>query len=541
MPSGLPEQRSHPFERDMSRFLYSVTLLLLLAGDVASAQGTEWTFFVRQFGTSEYKEVQATLQFEGRFARVWVDNADTGRSAVKNALPKLVRALDTMIAGTNMNIAPRDSTKGILQNDIEVFGEVPTIVTFDQKTDFLMTDVGTGILGYFSPHDQTRDDKSNQMNLLYINSRQGVSNLTQLLSTIAHEFQHLIHHNRYPRPQTTDRSHSFYNEGLSENANLVNGYFDRLNTGYLANTNVDLFTMRSDPPSAQDLDYQRAMTFVHYLREQFGEYFIDEFTGMRGEGLERITKTLEKIGVPGNGEEVLKAFAVANLLQIDSNPAFGYRLRLGSSTSPAAQANPRRATVHSTHSGTAFPASEPVTLQPHGVYYIQYTNPGPVRMRLTGSVDGRAMLIAVRNGRTEVTELLRETDYTLPLWAGGPYERMTVALVNAGNGNREVALEVQALTSSAETIADASGSVEVSVGVDADGAAATVSARLVGTAGARLDVVNLRGETLRSIAIDGGTGTHQARVDIGDLATGGYIVRVVQGASVASAPLVVTR
>lgn len=524
----------------MRRF-YVFSLFLLLVSDLAVAQGLEWSFFVRDWTSGGFKEVTGTLVFEGRFARVWVDNADTSRAAVKAALPNLVRALDTMIAGTNMNVTPRDPNKGILQNDIEVFGDVPTVVTVEGKTDFLMTNLGTGILGYFSPLDQNPDDEhSNKMNLLYINSRQGVSNLTQLLSTIAHEFQHLIHHNRFPRPASTDRSHSFFNEGLSENANLINGYFDRLNTGYLANTNIDLFTMRSDPPSAQDLDYQRAMTFVHYMREQFGERFIYEFSGMQEEGMTRITKTLEKLGIQMTGADVLRGFAVANLLQIHPNPAFGYRLRLSASASQ--QNSPRRATVHETYTGTAFPASQNVALQPHGIYYIQYNTPGPMKVRLDGSGDGRAMMVGVRNGQTEVVELERGVDYTLPLWAGGPFERVTIALVNAGNGGREVTWSAEALTSDAGFESNDPIALRIDgVALDPSADVAIVHARLSRSASALVELFNLRGERVRAINLDAMAGELPVRIDVGGLPSGAYIARLSQSGRTATGSLVIAQ
>jgi hypothetical protein len=519
----------------MLRFLYACTILVLLIGDVAHAQGIEWTFHVRRWGTSEFDDVQATLLFEGRFARVWVDLRDTGRSAVKSALPKLERALDTAIAGTSMNITPRDPNKGILQNDIEVFGDVPTTFSVEGKTDFLMLDLDPGILGYFSPYDQTTLNNSNQMNLLYIDSREGLSNMTMLLSTIAHEFQHLIHYVRYPQPQS-DPSYSFFNEGLSENANLYNGYYDRQNTRYLQNTNIDLFAMHSDQ-STQDIDYQRAMTFVHYLAEQFGERFIYEFTGMRESGLARITKTLEALGIPGTGEAVLKDFAVANLLQIDPNPTFGYRLRL--SVPPSQQNSPRRASVHENYTGTAFPASTNIVLQAHGMYYIQYNAPGPMRVRLGGTVDARAMMVAVRNGATEIVELQPETDYTLPLWAGGPYDKVTVAIVNAGSGVREATWTAEAITAGAGgEIAAAELSLSAAH-EEADGV--WLRAELPTASPARIELFDLRGKAVRTLELDSRAGTQSLRLDVAGLPSGGYVARIAQSGRSASAPILVTR
>jgi hypothetical protein len=521
----------------MTRFVYCLALLLVLVSDPAWAQGLELTFYVRRWGTTEFDEVQATLVYEGRLSRVWVDNRDTGRSAVKNAIPRLVRALDTTLVGTSTNITPRDASKGILQNDIEVFGQIPELFNVEGKTDFLMLDLDPGILGYFSPHDQTEMNYSNKMNLLYIDSREGLSQMTVLLSTIAHEFQHLIHHNRYPRPTSADPAFSFFNEGLSENANLINGYYDRQNTLYLQNTNIDLFTMRSEG-TAQEADYQRAMTFVHYMREQFGERFLYEFTGMREPGMNRITRTLEVLGIGGTGESVLKNWAVANLLQIDPNPMYGYQLRLGSTVS--GQNNPRRATVQKSYTGSTFPASEAITLQAHGIYYVQYTNPGPMQVRLGGSVDGRMMMIAVRNGATEVVELQNGVDYTLPLWAGGPYERVTFAIVNAGNGVREVTLNAQSITAGVALGETAEGAFGIESAAH-DATTLTLRTLLASSAPASVELFDLRGTRVRAIELGGGVGSVEARLDIAGLASGGYLVRVVQGARSASTPVLIGR
>jgi hypothetical protein len=524
----------------MTRFLYTLALLLLLASDIAWAQGQEWTFYVRNQGTFEYDEVQATLIYDGIYSRVWVDNREIARPNLQpgsSQMRTLLRALDTAVAGTSTNITPRDGSKGILRNDIDVFGDIPRQFNVEDKTDFLMLDLEPGILGYFSPHDQTENNFSNRMNLLYMDSREGLGSMTQLLSTIAHEFQHLIHHNRYPRPDAADPAFSFFNEGLSENANLFNGYYDRSNTGYLANTNIDLFTMHDDG-LPQEYDYQRAMTFVRYMYEQFGEQFIYEFTGMREPGLTRITKTLEKLGIPGTGEAVLKNWAVANLLQIDPNPAFGYRLRLGSSV--AQQNSPRRATVQKSYTGTAFPASEDILLQGHGVYYIRYTTPGPMQVRLGGSGDGRVMMVAERGGRTEISELQQGIDHTLPLWAGGPYERVTFAIVNAGSGAREVTWNAQSITAGVDVASGADATIAITgATVDAAASMLTVHATLASSDAARLDLFNLRGEIIRSVELDSRTGATDARIDVADLAAGGYIARVGQRGRSASTPFVI--
>jgi hypothetical protein len=131
----------------------------------------------------------------------------------------LFRALDTSL--TQTNTTPRNANQGILKNDIDVFGQIPEEYSVENKTDFLMIDIpdpvaNQNVLGYFSPTDQTDGPSSNRMNLLYVDSREGLQRMQTLLGIIAHEFQHLIHFGRHPRTGGDEFNRDVVlNEGMS--------------------------------------------------------------------------------------------------------------------------------------------------------------------------------------------------------------------------------------------------------------------------------------------------------------------------------------
>jgi len=190
--------------------------------------------------------------------------------------------------------SPRNSSVGIYQNVTGVFGEVPD-VDGDSRIVVLMTQIDTEAsgttgtafyAGYFYPVNQFADpvdfgggikQRSNHTEMLYVNSRMvGYANSSDpeetedvhdfVESTIAHEFQHLIHWGNDPDEVTA------VNEGLSEYASFICGYGLRGFAGYVARPNVDLLSWRQFH-SVLD-DYARVSLWSYYLGTRFGEDFI---------------------------------------------------------------------------------------------------------------------------------------------------------------------------------------------------------------------------------------------------------------------------
>jgi hypothetical protein len=321
---------------------------------------------------------------------------------------------------------------------------------------------------------------------------------------------------------------------MSEVASILNGYHFRANSQYLQNTNLEFFEWHYDNANDQEIDYQRAMTFAHYLQEQYGERYLYELTGSPEANMARITDALRRYGMPEGYDykEVLKGFAVANYLQTSSNHAWGYQYRLSSSS----------ARPHLSYTGPSFPASGSASVNSYGTYYVQYTSPGAMRFRISGSGDIRTMLIGIRASDTTVVELEPNTDYTLPVWEGGAYSRMAIAFVNTGGGLREVNWTAEALTSAADLETGATGRFDVQSVVSNDADRTTIAYAVPVAGAVRLELFDVNGTRVATLVDDvRSAGAHRHALDVSGLASGAYVARLVQGGATASAMVFVTR
>jgi hypothetical protein len=402
----------------------------------ALAAADTWEFFVINQGSGQYSLVSATKVWEGASASVWVDNIDRNHAgwnaAIMNVLPQMVKAIDSATS-----VSSRKPGQGIMKNDVDVFGPVPTPFAekMNGKTVLLLTDIqdnldGGFVGGYFSPNDQTNELGSNQMNLLTLDSHDGIlSGIRAVNSTIAHEFQHLIHYGQ------NQFSEIMYNEGLSETASIVNGYRDRTNTGFLNKTNVDMFRWSYENGTELLTDYERAMTLMYYIYEQYGEKALTELVKSKAASVQRIGDAVQKSGSSDDWMTVLKNFAVANYLQnFPTQPRYGYTTRLsGSSAKVAKQFNSNN-----------MPADTTITVESYASSYFTYFKPsGVMKLRFTGSTFGKFAVMAIiyRGTDITVTDMTKNTLYeigkdSLP-------DKVILVYVNLSAGPQEIRTTLQ--------------------------------------------------------------------------------------------------
>lgn len=496
-----------------------------------------WTFTVRNRIDGRLEFVNAALRFQGKRARIWVDVKDTAR-ITKRTLEAFARGLDTATPGRS-----RDSTKGIIENDIDVFGAPPPN-RFDPGApdiqDFLFTDIkdsmeGGNVLGFFSPWDQTNNDGSNRMNLLYIDSREGLrdqmpSDINRVLSTLAHEFQHLIHY------RTNRQSETFYNEGCSEVASTICGYKDRLNSGFFSNTNIPLLRW-SDGDVYSDIenDYQRAMTFFRYLYEQYGESFLTKFAGAQSTGMARIAEALQGIGREPDWRTALKGFVVANyVISGPSDHRYTYQMTFSSG----------RAKATNTYSGD-FPLGGSNSVQAYASIYNVYnfTPSGGIRARFQAGEPIAAMAICYRGSQViEVREMANDEEHAFGETTG--YDRIIFAVANLAGIPQTVKWTVERITSGVDDEIAANGGLSVT-GVVPNPASeeAIVRFTMPARGSATLALYDVAGRLVRTIIqeerLEGGN--HEISVKTGDLPTNVYMLRLTHDSRSVGRALVVVR
>lgn len=402
-------------------------------------------FFVSDRDTpGEYTEIEAALRYEGDSILIWVDVKDTARIHA-STIAALAHGLTKEVPTDK--IPPRNPNQGVLYNDMEIFGRPPVNLEYPEYlVSFLLTDIeepsslsGGVIEGYFSSWDQTNNLGSNRQNILYIDNRQGLGNQSQeaidgVVATMAHELQHLINHARYTSGGADNGTHWIYNEGLSEVASLRNGFAERSANPFIVTPNKYAF-FASPGGTSTGLDilraYERAMLWIHYISERFGDDLLYELTAQNGQGVEPLQKALLREGRSENADDVYAEFWVANY--IANNPNFTgdekFEYRFALATQPMGRtASPTLPTTETTKQDL---------LLGHGAVAYRYANPdeGTKGLRATFEQADRNYavhaVITRANNAVEVQRLAIGQEYTFER-----FKDIAFVIVNLyGDGN----------------------------------------------------------------------------------------------------------
>ncbi|MCH7496512.1 MAG: T9SS type A sorting domain-containing protein [Candidatus Marinimicrobia bacterium] len=200
--------------------------------------------------------------------------------------------------------------------DIDHNGKV-YILLIDVRDDFDPDSSDTFLAGYFDPLDQRQ--QGNLADIIYLDSNPGLltgSDISQALTTLAHEYQHLIHYGR-------DSGEALWvNEGLSELAPTLMGLPHRDFSLYLANTNV-----RLDSFDGAVADYARCGLFFTYAWVQLGTQFVRDLIATTQTGVAGVGQVLSAHQQPGMDTFVAN-WHRANFLQGDGVDGYGGQFAL---------------------------------------------------------------------------------------------------------------------------------------------------------------------------------------------------------------------
>lgn len=301
--------------------------------------GTQELFWVRRPYESIHDTVRAELMATSGQSYVWVAIAELANGHVTmSEVQQIIAALEQRTPSTSI-----DSTRGILGIEKEYYGLPPNVGSDftkgggDGKTHFLICDIqdgwsgfGSFVAGFFYSLDVNPSSGftnfSNRRDILYIDSYPSIffnnnRRTSLVLSTLAHEFQHLIHWNYDPLEIT------FFNEGLSEYAEGICGYQLRSPAGYLQDTNVPLTVWQNSLE-----DYSRASLWTRFLAEQYGLEFIRRFTQHPTNGIPGFQAALQQSGIASDYDRTVLDFFTANWVGANTlaPPQVRYTSSLGS-------------------------------------------------------------------------------------------------------------------------------------------------------------------------------------------------------------------
>ena len=173
-------------------------------------------FWVRNIATGKFIQIKASLEAIGEHCYIFLgENIDVKPATIK----KIKDKFDTIIYPTNTTYFGREANPGI-DNDSRIYLLMSDIKDgYKDKTDGF-------VAGYFFAGDQMYQDefeqhskiKSNQKEILYLDTWPSDPEADDYLEIVAHEFQHMIHHNHDNEEVT------WVNEGCSQIAPVLCGY-----------------------------------------------------------------------------------------------------------------------------------------------------------------------------------------------------------------------------------------------------------------------------------------------------------------------------
>lgn len=507
---------------------------------VAQAKGiagpslaSDETFFVTSYTGQGIQSVPATLVYAGEDVIIWL--ADEYLNSVDPTI------IEQLVAGLEDRVkegpATADPNKGIIANDIKIFGEPVTDKWSGGEVKlhiFLLNIVspldGGVIEGYFSPYDQTSNPGSNQRNLLYVDLKQLIGgneeNVENVLGTIAHEFQHLINYSRYNGP--SNKTHWIYNEGLSEVASIRNGYWNRDGGNYLKAPNR--FSYFDAPTNSNNADtilrgYERAMLWIHYLSERFGDEFLYNLVATTGNSLEPVRTAMQQSGNGSDVETVMGDFWAANYVQ--GNSAFQgdiqYQYGFPISQRPSATVN---------KGGAPDPAkTDSVSILAHAAYYPRYASNNPELSGLkvnfsSGSSPYKVHAVLFRpDGSMEVQPVNLDEDHVF-----GGFSTLIFSIANVSGSEQTVEWTTErADVSGVEDYSTKQGILALTDIVPNPARESAEFHFHTATAGVvRLDLFDVRGAIVRQV-VEGqrvAAGDKSITVDLSELPAGVYTARI---------------
>jgi hypothetical protein len=290
----------------------------------ALAVGDTVNFRQLSLTTGEWLVRPFILMAESSVANVWLavsesDGPDGNGHVTAADAQTLIDGLATSTPSGSFN-----PSAGIVVNNRAVFGDPPN-VDGDGRTDILLYDIddsrsdGSYVAGFVTGADLPAGGPGNGRDVLHLDSNEGIFGRGGVndgaLGTAAHELQHLIHLNYSTSEET------FINEGLSEYAEIVNGYSGRSMT-YLASTAEQRRSMFYW--DSRIIDYQRAGLIMTYLGQRSDPLTVGAITRDNASGRSGINNALGTVGL--SLESVLVDFHTATLINgtgLSTDPDLG--------------------------------------------------------------------------------------------------------------------------------------------------------------------------------------------------------------------------
>ncbi len=279
--------------------------------------GTERTFFAPDFRSMQQYTVSAVLRGIGSFCYVFVEEAEWNTRVTAGTVQAMIRAFDTA--------TPANPQQGIYPTLTNFFGAPPDI-DGNGRIILLLLNIQDGraanryTAGFFNPADQQRGllrnpgfrgfpIRSNEAEILYIDTQPLNPNSERAHNVVAHEFQHLLNWRH------DAREISWVDEGCAVYAAFLCGYSVREHVAAFEKMpSISLVTWPEG--NADSLPhYGAAFLWMLYLHEQYGGIgTLIEIVQNRGTSLTGISDALASRGITQTIPDIFIEWKLANYL-----------------------------------------------------------------------------------------------------------------------------------------------------------------------------------------------------------------------------------
>ena len=290
--------------------------------------GDQKTFYAVEFRNKNQYRLNATLRAIGTWCYIYVENTEWQRTVNARTLASVLWYFEQS--------TPADSSKGIYQIETELFGTPPD-TDGDDRVYLLLLDIrgdslSQVIAGYFNQIDQQRGQlrdphtgklyRSNELDLIYLDTDPTSAGDTEGVTILAHEFQHLIHWRNDPHEV------AWVNESLSEFAMFSCGFspLDHLSS---FEANPELSLIHWDRDSVDLLaNYGAVYLWSLYLFEHHGGTdIIRAVARNRAASIDGINNALRSLGSVETFQTIFADWKIANLVDDPDfdQGQYGYR------------------------------------------------------------------------------------------------------------------------------------------------------------------------------------------------------------------------
>ncbi len=324
--------------------------------------GHEDTFWVLNVNTDKYDRERATIACETPHLYLYVEH---GVSYSRSQACRSARRFE----------------KKIYPEDRRVFGSEWTPGVDDDRHVTVYFGNLQGVAGYFSGEDEYPtivNRYSNQREIMFIDASSNPLASAEFYSTIAHEFQHMIHWHMHAQDE------AWSNEGSSMLAQVLNGYSADGDDETYAEDPVQLDSWTDGDSSP---NYGAGFLWMDYLNLRFGNRFTHAMlSDSRYSGLDLARDVLKKLHTHDSLSDVFGDWAVANYV---NDRSLGRRFSYSNSSIhtsidlhlPAGSSNDRR------------------DLKPYLPYYVGIKNTGRSRTIHFSGARSMPLISASDSGR----------------------------------------------------------------------------------------------------------------------------------------------